>query len=125
MSVSDLNINENLLHFLSNTLGWSDLNAIQKKGGAREGDKTLIDALAPAVRALRENREKDFLNALIAAEKAAEVGMNNTREMRAKFGRGKFLPDFAFGTQDAGATTIWLSFKTMRQYIQDGGSVTE
>ena len=47
MSVSDFNLNENLLHFLSNTLGWSDLNAIQKKAipSVLSGQDTLI--LAP------------------------------------------------------------------------------
>lgn len=93
------------------------LTAIQKKGGAHRGDKTLIDALAPAVDALTAHTDANFLEALTAAEKAAEEGMRNTQNMTAKFGRGKFLSDRALGCQDAGATTIWITFKSMREYV--------
>lgn len=97
---------------------WSSaLLATEKKGGARVGDKTLIDALYPAIVALEEHCEDDFIIALSAAETGAKCGMENTVNMRAKFGRGKFLPERTIGVQDAGATTIWLMFKGMRDYF--------
>jgi dihydroxyacetone kinase len=98
---------------------WSAaLSAIQEKGGARRGQKTMVDALAPAVDALAENTGKDFLYALKVSEKASEQGMLDTKSMTAKFGRGKFLSDRALGCQDAGATTIWITFKSMREYME-------
>ncbi len=90
--------------------------AIKKKGGAKEGDKTLIDALSPAVAALKDFQGRDYLTALQAAEEAAQVGMQHTKEMAAKFGRGKFLSERVLGCQDAGATTIWITFKSMREF---------
>ena len=93
------------------------LMAIEKRGGARRGEKTLVDALAPAVDGLREQRGADFLPALKAAEEAAQRGMLDTKNMTAKFGRGRFLADRTLGCQDAGATTIWLTFKSMYEYV--------
>ncbi len=93
--------------------------AVEKKGGARRGEKTLIDALAPAVDALKEHAGCDYLTALRAAEISAEEGMLETRKMVAKFGRGKFLADRALGCQDAGATTVWIMFQGMREYMDD------
>ena len=93
------------------------LMIVQKKGGAGVGDKTLIDALQPAVAALEGHCGEDFVSALCAAEAAARCGMENTVNMRAKFGRGKFLSGRAIGSQDAGATTIWLIFRSMRDYL--------
>lgn len=89
----------------------------EKKGGAHVGDKTLIDALQPAVAALEAHCKDDFIAALSAAETAAKEGMENTVNMRAKFGRGKFLSGKAIGSQDAGATTIWLIFRSARDYL--------
>lgn len=93
------------------------LMIVEKKGGARVGDKTLIDALQPAVVALEGHCGEDFVSALCAAEAASKYGMDNTVNMRAKFGRGKFLSGKAIGSQDAGATTIWLIFRSMHDYL--------
>lgn len=91
---------------------------VQKKGGARVGDKTLIDALIPAVLALKNATDKDICTALRQAKEAAKQGMLETKKMSAKFGRGKFLSERAMGCQDAGATTIWLMFESMHEFIQ-------
>lgn len=93
--------------------------AVEKKGGARRGEKTLIDALAPAADAMKEHEGCDYLTALRAAEIAAEGGMLETQKMVAKFGRGKFLSDRALGCQDAGATTVWIMFQGMREYMDN------
>lgn len=94
------------------------LMTVQKRGGAQKGDKTMIDALYPAVKALEANVHKSLPEALRKAEEAAEQGMLNTKNMIARFGRGKFLVNRALGCQDAGATTIWLMFQGMREYIE-------
>lgn len=100
---------------------WSEaLAAIERRGGACRGEKTLIDALGPAVDALKESASADFPTALRAAAAAAERGMLETKNMSAKFGRGKFLSDRALGCQDAGATTISITFRSMYEFISDG-----
>lgn len=97
---------------------WQEaLRTVEKKGGAKRGDKTMIDALEPAVTAIQKNLAQDFAAALSSASDAAERGMEETKMMRAKFGRGKFLAERALGCQDAGATTIWITFRSMWQYI--------
>ncbi len=95
------------------------LEAIQKRGGAGEGDKTMVDALAPAVRAMEENRDKSLLEMLKAAEKAAKQGMLDTKNYIAKYGRAKSLMERAIGYQDAGATSVWLIFQGMREFVEN------
>lgn len=92
---------------------------VQEKGCAHKGDKTMVDALYPAVKALEKYSNKGLAEALKKAEDAAEQGMLNTKNMVAKFGRGKFLVNRALGCQDAGATTIWLMFQAMREYVEE------
>lgn len=95
---------------------------IQEKGGASVGDKTMVDALAPAVEALEENSGKGLLEMLKAAEKAAAQGVEDTKKYQAKFGRAKSLMERAIGYQDAGATSVWLIFEGMREYVEDAMS---
>lgn len=94
------------------------LAAIQERGGAKAGDKTMVDALEPAVKALEANMENTLLEAARAAEEAARNGMENTKKYTARFGRAKSLLGRAVGHQDAGATSVWLIFQGMREYIE-------
>ena len=88
------------------------------KGKAEVGDKTMVDALAPAVEALERNSGKSFLEMLKAAEIAAKQGVENTKKYQAKFGRAKSLMERAVGYQDAGATSVWLIFQGMREFVE-------
>ena len=94
------------------------LSAIQERGKAEVGDKTMVDALAPAVEALEANCRKGLLEMLKAAEEAARQGMENTKSYQAKFGRAKSLMERAIGYQDAGATSVWLIFQGMREFVE-------
>ncbi len=94
------------------------LEAIQKRGGAQVGDKTMVDALAPAVDALEENYGRGLLEMLRATEEAARCGMENTKNYVAKFGRAKSLMERAIGHQDAGATSVYLIFQGMREFVE-------
>lgn len=94
------------------------LIAIQERGKAKLGDKTMVDALAPAVVALEENAGKGMLNMLKEAELAAKKGVENTKEYVAKYGRAKSLMERSIGYQDAGATSVWLIFQAMREYVE-------
>lgn len=95
------------------------LDAVQKRGGAKVGDKTMVDALSPAVDALKENLDKPLIEMLKSAEEAAKKGMENTKKYKAKFGRAKSLLERAIGYQDAGATSVYLIFRSMREFVED------
>ena len=78
----------------------------------------MVDALVPAVEALEANSDKGLLEMLKAAEEGARQGMENTKEYMAKFGRAKSLMERAIGYQDAGATSVWLIFQGMREFVE-------
>ncbi len=94
------------------------LEAIQERGKAVKGDKTMVGALLPAVEALEKNKEETLLQALQAAETAALQGVEDTKGYMAKFGRAKSLLERAVGHQDAGATSVWLIFQGMREFVE-------
>ncbi len=85
---------------------------IQKKGGAKIGDRTLIDALEPAVIALSQGGENVFL----AAYNAARKGMESTKELTPKKGRSFHLGDRIIGVPDPGAATITFLFEAIVEY---------
>ena len=76
------------------------VDAVVKLGGAAPGDKTMIDALLPAVDALGES--------FAAARDAAREGAVATTPMRARKGRASYLGDRSIGHQDPGATSSAL-----------------
>ena len=91
------------------------LSAIMLRGKAAPGDKTMVDALAPACEAL-SGTEGGFAARLAAAAKAAEAGAEATRGYVAKFGRAKALGERAIGHPDAGAVSTALIFRAMADY---------
>ncbi|RGU90290.1 dihydroxyacetone kinase subunit L [Clostridium sp. AF15-17LB] len=94
------------------------LLAIQERGKAEVGDKTMVDALAPAVEAMEKVASGSLLDMLKAAEEAARQGMEETKKYVARFGRAKSLMERAIGHQDAGATSVWLIFQGMREFVE-------
>lgn len=96
------------------------LTAIMQRGKAQVGDKTMVDALAPAVEALEESRGEDLETALEKAVQAAEWGVEETKKYVAKFGRAKSLMERAVGYQDAGATSVSIIFRAMYEYVKGG-----
>ena len=95
------------------------LIAIQERGKAEVGDKTMVDALVPAVEAMEKTAGEGLLAMLKAAEEAARQGVEDTKRYQAKFGRAKSLLERAIGYQDAGATSVWLIFQGMREFVED------
>ena len=97
------------------------IKELEELVGARTGDKTLMDTLTPAVAALEKAGQEgaDMQTALVQMKKAAESGRDSTKDMIAKFGRAKSLLERAIGHQDAGATSVWLIFQGMREYVED------
>ena len=96
----------------------SGLKRIKSAGGADEGDKTMIDALAPAVRAMEESEEREIEELLKTAWKVAAEGAENTKNYTAKFGRAKFLGERSLGYEDAGAVSVSIIFQSMYEYTR-------
>lgn len=95
-------------------------DALLKRTKARAGDKTLMDALLPAVEAMRAaaDRGEDLGMALAAAAVAARSGAAATSGLRARFGRARFLGERALGHQDPGATSMALLFEGFAKCAQ-------
>lgn len=88
------------------------LRALRQQTKAKAGDKTMMDALAPAVETfgLEAQADKDIGEALAKAAAAAKAGAEATREMTAAFGRARFLREKTRGYQDPGATSVAMIF---------------
>jgi dihydroxyacetone kinase-like protein len=91
------------------------LGAVQELGAAEPGDKTMVDALGPAVAALRDRLDAgDALgDALAAAAEAAEEGARATTPMQARKGRASYLGERSVGHQDPGATSTALIIRAL------------
>jgi dihydroxyacetone kinase-like protein len=89
------------------------LLALGKQTKARPGDKTMMDALVPAIEAFgaAASGHKTLAEAMEVAAEAAREGADATRDMVARYGRAKFLGEKTRGSPDAGATSIALLFR--------------
>lgn len=76
----------------------------------KPGDKTVLDAMAPAAEALAANARAPLEDALASACRAAREGRDATKDMRARKGRARFLGEKSIGHVDAGASSyaLWL-----------------
>ncbi|GAA0722357.1 dihydroxyacetone kinase subunit L [Dactylosporangium roseum] len=88
------------------------LEAVQKLGKAAPGDKTMVDALAPAVEAYSAASD-DAARAARAAAAAAADGMRATIPLQARKGRASYLGARSVGHQDPGATSTALIFAAL------------
>jgi dihydroxyacetone kinase-like protein len=107
---------EDILNALS-----SALDGVVMRGKASPGDKTMVDAITPAVDAMEEALDNgaDTLEALEAAAEAAKQGMKNTIPMLAKKGRASYLGERSIGHQDPGATPSYLLINTMVEVARE------
>lgn len=92
------------------------LDGVMKRGGAKPGDKTMIDALAPAAEEASKVIGKPLNEALTAVATSAEAGKDASKAMVAQFGRAKTLGDACIGFPDAGACSITIILATMRDF---------
>ncbi len=90
------------------------VDGVVTRGKAAPGDKTMVDALLPAVAALKEASADGMIlrDALRRSERAAEQGMTATIPLVARKGRASYLGDRSAGHQDPGATSSHLLVKT-------------
>ena len=98
------------------------LDGIQDLGAAVPGDKTIVDAWAPAVaafeRALRSGATVP--DAVLRAVEAANEGVAATLPMQARKGRASYLGPRSVGHQDPGATSTALLFAALERASRDG-----
>lgn len=99
------------------------LAALQLQSKAKVGDKTMIDALVPAVGAMAPAAEQGAAvsELLRLAAEAAEAGAAATTQMQARFGRAKTLGPKSIGNPDAGATSIALIFRGFYEGANSNG----
>ncbi len=99
------------------------LHAVMARGGAKVGDKTLVDVLAPFEQALstaiaaRTPLYDAWSQALAAADAAAEA----TRNLEPRVGRARPLAERSKGHRDAGAVSLALAVRTILQCLGDQG----
>jgi dihydroxyacetone kinase-like protein len=86
------------------------LDGVQRVGAASEGDKTMVDALAPGIAAFQRGlaRGGSLETAVRSARAAAAAGMRATIPMQARKGRASYLGPRSVGHQDPGATSSYL-----------------
>lgn len=87
------------------------VGGIMERGKAQPGEKTIIDVLRPAADALTAAGAADLAPALAQALAAAQAGLEATKEMVARHGRGAYYGEQSRGKQDPGATVGVLVLK--------------
>jgi dihydroxyacetone kinase-like protein len=95
------------------------LEGVQKLGAAVPGDKTMVDALVPALAAFGEQAGAgaDLSVAAASAADAAEQGMRDTVPLQARKGRASYLGARSIGHQDPGATSTALIVRALAQVV--------
>ena len=96
------------------------LAGVVELGAAEPGDKTMVDALGPAVRALRDGADGDLSSAIAAAAAAADEGARSTVPMQARKGRASYLGERSVGHQDPGATSTALIVAALGRALGPG-----
>lgn len=94
-------------------MGRAAVEGMMQRGKAKLGDKTLLDALVPAIDAFERavDEGEDGAAALAAAVEACDAGVDETTGMRAKVSRAGWLGERTVGVPDPGATAVLLMLR--------------
>jgi dihydroxyacetone kinase-like protein len=94
-------------------------DGVVELGAAAPGDKTMVDALTPAVDAMRSSLDAGagLVEAVAAASKAAEDGARATVPLQARKGRASYLGERSIGHQDPGATSVALVMRALERAV--------
>lgn len=95
------------------------LAAVLKRGGVVEGQKTMVDALAPAARAARASAPDGLVAATKAAASGALEGVEASKAMIATTGKARSLGERSIGHPDPGAISISLILKAMQDFVAE------
>ena len=94
------------------------LEGVQARGGAKPGDKTVVDAIAPAAAKAQEVSSTALPEAMTAVLAASLEGLEASKAMVAQFGRAKTLGEACIGFPDAGAMSVTVILSAFNDYIQ-------
>lgn len=89
------------------------IDGIKLRGKAEEKEKTMLDSLMPAARAI--NNCKSISEGLKKAESAAKEGVEFTKTIKATKGRASYLGDRSIGHQDPGATSMYYLIQAAKE----------
>ena len=95
----------------------SGTESVMERGGAKPGDKTMIDALDPASTAANASADQPLIDAITAVAAAGEAGRDASEAMIATMGRAKTLGERSVGHPDAGAVSIAIILNTMKDFV--------
>jgi dihydroxyacetone kinase-like protein len=95
-------------------------DGVVELGAAAPGDKTMVDALTPAIDALGAALEGGaaLADAVSAAAEAAEAGARATVPLQARKGRASYLGERSIGHQDPGATSVALVMRALERVVK-------
>lgn len=99
------------------TMFKSGLAGVAKNTKATVGDKTMMDALIPAVKAIAGCESGDIREILTAGATAAQIGAKATTAMKANFGRARNYGERSVGTMDAGAASWATLFEAFSKAV--------
>lgn len=96
------------------------VKAIQNRGHAQQGDKTILDALIPIRDCfLPENTEdKNLYEVLQEASKAAGDGVSYTKTIPARKGRASLVGERSIGVEDPGAVSTMIMYRALYQFLK-------
>lgn len=93
------------------------LSGVVARGGAKPGDKTMVDALEPAARTALTAAALSLNESVTVVAAAADAGKTATERMRATLGRAKALGETSIGFQDPGAISVSLILDAIRDFV--------
>ena len=91
---------------------------VQKQTKAQKGDKTIMDALVPAVEAIQNCPSDDIKELMNAGAEAALAGAQSTIELKANFGRARNYGERSIGYMDSGAASWSCMFASFSEAIK-------
>ena len=97
------------------------IGGVKMRGKAVEGEKTMLDALCPAYKALKDGLDggKNLIDALADGVDAAEKGVEFTKTIIATKGRASYLKERSLGHQDPGATSSLFMLQTTLKILRE------
>ena len=98
----------------------ASLAKVMKLGGAKPGDKTMVDAFYPAVKSLEDSAAAgiSIKEALSRMVKAAKAGAESTKDMISSKGKSSYSGERSLGYEDAGANTVYFIIKAIYEEIE-------
>jgi len=98
----------------------ASLEKIMKLGGAKPGDKTMIDAFYPAVKSLEDSAASgiSIKEAFSKMTKAARAGADSTKDMISSKGKSSYSGERSLGYEDAGANTVYFIIKAIYEELE-------